>query len=79
MPSLDRSVCWKLVHTRKIGRNTSLARKILSQSGKADRHAAFGALLGRLFHDDLNVAAQTRQALEQAALGDAPKLPAEQS
>lgn len=35
--------------------------------------------MGRLFHDDLNVAAQSREALEQAALRDAPKLAAEQS
>jgi hypothetical protein len=32
-----------------------------------------------LLHNDLNVAAQSRETLEQATLRDAPKLPAEQS
>ena len=49
-----------------------------SESGEADGQAALGALLRRLFHHDLNVAAQLRQASEQPPLGGAAKLSAKQ-
>jgi hypothetical protein len=49
------------------------------RSSEADGQAALGALLWHSFHDDVNVAAQPRQALQQAPLGNSAKFAAKQS